>query len=128
MRSAGVLKLFFRSLVIIATLFLSMNNASAATAAPTVVWTAVFSDFTPIEKNISRSYCRSHTPSVIVTTIKQITSKQGVMGLNNVNIRYLSYRTVEKDHLYFNIVNVIVRGKAASGKSWSYLMKLYEQT
>lgn len=94
-----------------------------ACASPQVIWTAVFSNFTPIKKGISTDYCVQHTPSVIVTTINQITSEQGVNGLNGVNIRYLSYKTIEKDNLYFNIVNAIVRGK-----NWQEPMKLYEQT
>ncbi|WP_299004402.1 hypothetical protein [uncultured Shewanella sp.] len=93
-----------------------------------VIWTAVFSDFTPINDKVDIDYCQSHTPSVIVTTIKQITSSKGVTGLNGVNIRYLSYKTEEKDNLYFNLVHAIVSGKGTNGKSWSEKMTLYEQT
>lgn len=94
-----------------------------AFSANKVIWTAVFSNMTPIKNNVSTDYCVQHTPSVIVTTIDQITSEKGVDALNGVNIRYLSYKTVVKDHLYFNIVNAIVRGK-----DWQEPMKLYEQT
>ena len=95
---------------------------------PDVVWTAVFSNATPLTKNISQSYCDSHTPTVIVTTISKITSKEGVTSLNGVNIRYLSYKTIIKDHLYFNLVNAIVCGKNSGGHLWQEPMKLYEQT
>lgn len=103
------------------TAFLLIPTLSLA--ADQVIWTAVFSNMTPIKSNITSDYCIKHTPSVIVTTIDQITSEKGVDGLNGVNIRYLSYKTIEKDHLYFNIVNAIVRGK-----DWQEPMKLYEQT
>lgn len=93
-----------------------------------VIWTAVFSDFTPINDKVDSHYCQTHTPSVIVTTIKQITSSKGVTGLNGVNIRYLSYKTEKKDNLYFNLVQAIVSGKGTNGKPWSENMTLYEQT
>lgn len=92
-----------------------------------VIWTAVFSDITPINPQVSQSYCDNHTPTVFVTTIEQITSKEGVTSLNGVNIRYLSYKTIEKDNLYFNIVDAVVSGKDNNG-AWSIPMKLYEQT
>lgn len=115
-------------LVLACTVSFLAAAAYANAKSPTVVWTAVFSNFTPIKNTVSAQYCKSHTPSVIKTTIKQITSKAGVEGLNGVNIRYLSYRTVVKDNLYFNIVNAVVSGKNKNGKSWSLPMKLYEQT
>lgn len=115
------------SLCLLAAVVLNFFLMGVSNAAE-VVWTAVFSNFTPIEKNISDAFCRSHTPSVIVTTIQQITSKKGIVALNGVRIRYLSYRTIKKDHLYFNIVNAVVSGKERGGKSWSSPMKLYEQT
>lgn len=95
---------------------------------PKVIWTAVFSNITPLNQQVSKAYCLAHTPTVIVTTIKQIASKQGTRGLNGVNIRYLSYKTIEKDHLYFNIVNAVVSGIDHNGKKWQQSMKLYEQT
>jgi len=110
------------------SLFTMTGISYASSHSGKVIWTAVFSNFTPIRKGITNSYCKSHSPSVIVTTIKQITSKEGINGLNGVNIRYLSYKTVKKDNLYFNIVNAIVSGKTKQGKNWSEPMKLYEQT
>ncbi len=93
-----------------------------------IIWTAVFSNSSPIKPNVSLEYCKSHIPTVMVTTIKQITSKEGVMALNGINVRYLSYKTEKKDDLYFNLVNAMISGKDAEGKSWSAPMKLYEQT
>lgn len=119
---------FFRALTVVGVLALLTTTTYGANKSPTVVWTAVFADFTPLSKNISYRYCKAHTPSVIVTTIKQITSKKGIRAVNGINIRYLSYKTVKKNHLYFNIVNAVVRGITPQGKSWSAPMKLYEQT
>ncbi|MCW5588601.1 MAG: hypothetical protein KIT27_02945 [Legionellales bacterium] len=113
------------------SIFLLINAFSlvvAQAASPQVIWTAVFNHITPLNPKTTLEYCRQHTPSVIVTTIQQITSKNGVKGLNGVTIRYLSYRTEIKDHLYFNLVNAIVSGKNHDGSSWSEPMKLYEQT
>lgn len=95
---------------------------------PTVTWTAVFSNVAPVKPFISQAYCLLHTPTTVITTIKQITSKNGVNSLNGVNLRYLSYKTEKKDNLYFNIVDAIVSGKNKAGKAWSEPMKLYEQT
>ncbi len=120
-------------LVRLMTFFLLGCLTASAFTAPKakthkVIWTAVFSDITPLNQTVSKEYCLSHTPSVIVTTISQITSQQGVKGLNGVTIRYLSYKTHEKDHLFFNIVNAVVSGKDKQGKVWHAPMKLYEQT
>lgn len=103
-------------------------STSLSFADPTVVWTAVFSDAQPINAKTNMAFCEAHTPTVMVTTIEQITSHKGVDALNGVNVRYLSYKTVVKDHLYFNIVNARISGKDNNGKPWSEPMKLYEQT
>lgn len=113
---------------ILVTLTLLASVTVLAASKPKVIWTAVFSDIQPITAKKSIAYCKAHTPSVIVTTIKQITSDKGIRSLNGVNIRYLSYNTITKQNLYFNIVNARVSGKTKSGKTWSQPMKLYEQT
>lgn len=93
----------------------------------TVTWTAVFSDTMPNAAGVSQQYCEQHTPTVMVTTIKQITSKNGVKALNGVWVKYNSYVTHEKNGVYFNIVKAHVHG-TLNGKKWSEPMKLYEQT
>jgi hypothetical protein len=93
-----------------------------------IIWTAVFSKAIPVRSNISQDYCDQHTPTVMVTTIDQITSKAGVRALNGVVVRYLSYKEIEKDHLNFNIVDATISGQDKNGKRWSSTMKLYEQT
>ncbi len=122
------MKAFKQTLLILGISMSSSLASFANTPSHKVIWTAVFSNITPLNKNISLQYCLTHTPSVIVTTIKQITSKKGIQSLNGVNIKYLSYNTIVKDHLYFNIVNAIVSGKDKNDKTWSTPMKLYEQT
>lgn len=92
----------------------------------TVTWTAVFSNTMP-KAGVSQKFCDEHTPTVMVTTIGQITSKEGVKALNGVWVKYNSYVTHEKDGLYFNIVKAHVHG-TLNGKKWSEPMKLYEQT
>ena len=114
--------------IILVLISLIATTSNAASHKPKIIWTAVFSNITPINNNISQSYCNTHTPTVIITTIKQITSSNGVRALNGINVRYLSYKTVRKNHLYFNIVDAIVSGKNSAGKTWSEKMKLYEQT
>mgnify|MGYP007061592206 CR=1 FL=1 len=111
---------------IIASL-VSLPVLALAHSGKKVVWTAVFTDTQPNAPGISEQYCRAHTPTVMVTTIKQITGKRGVRAINGVNVRYLSYKTREIHGIYFNIVNAIIRGKI-HGKAWSTPMKLYEQT
>lgn len=116
--------------VLILGLILISNpaNASETGVKQEVLWTAVFSNITPINPDITQAYCDEHTPTVMVTTIDQITSKNGVKALNGIMVRYLSYKTTEKDHLYFNIVNATISGKDENGKAWTSPMKLYEQT
>jgi hypothetical protein len=93
-----------------------------------VVWTAVFSDAQPNRAGITKDYCLSHTPTVMVTTIDQISSPVGVMALNQVNVRYLSYTTNEVNGLYFNVVKATISGVDNQGNKWSEPMSLYEQT
>ncbi len=93
-----------------------------------VLWTAVFENPTPRTAAVSQQYCDSHTPTVIVTNINQITSESGITAQNGINIRYLSYKSSTIDDLHFNIVNGVLSGKDYSGKTWKYEIKLYEQT
>ena len=106
----------------------NLANASESGVKREILWTAVFSNITPLNPDITQTYCDQHTPTVMVTTIDQITSKNGVRALNGIMVKYLSYKTIEKDHLYFNIVNATVSGKDENGKTWATPMKLYEQT
>ena len=96
-----------------------------------MLWTAVFDRIEPVDATsvvYDQAYCLSHTPSVMVTRIDQITSSKGVKALNGITVRYLSYKTEVKDHLYFNLVNALISGKEPNGKTWVSPMKLYEQT
>ena len=108
-------------------LAVSVVVSAQAVSNQKVVWTAVFSNTVPLNSSVTQAYCDDHTPTVMVTTIDQITSKQGVMALNGVNVQYLSYKTIQKDNIYFNIVNALVSGQDQNG-AWSMPMKLYEQT
>jgi hypothetical protein len=120
----------FLKAIIFPGLILGINIAYASenSEKPEVLWTAVFSNVMPLNSGISQAYCDQHTPTVMVTTIDQITSKNGVKALNGVTVRYLSYKTLEKDHLYFNIVNATISGNDKTGKPWFTPMRLYEQT
>lgn len=111
------------SLVTLMAIFPAM-----AAAGQEVKWTAVFSDATPVDSNYSEAYCKAHTPTVMVTTIKEITSNKGVKALNGIWVKYVSYKTEVKDHLYFNVVDAEISGVDAAGKAWKTPMKLYEQT
>lgn len=93
-----------------------------------VIWTAVFENAMPRNTNISQQYCNSHTPSVIITNIKQITSNGGVKALNGVSIRYISYKGSDIDGLHFNLVKGKVFGIDKNGKAWQEPISLYEQT
>ena len=112
--------------VLLSALFFS----SAVLASPQkskIIWTAVFGHITPLTSQVSKSYCLSHTPTVVVTTIDQITSKKGVRALNGIYIKYKSYRGVIKHGIRFNYVNAIVSGRDKNGP-WSTPMTLYQQT
>jgi len=115
-----------KSLIFVwALFFIPIINAHEGKS---IVWTAVFSNVMPVNASVSQAYCSQHTPTVMVTTIDQITSKEGVKALNGIIVRYLSYKEIAKDHLNFNIVDAVISGKDESGKTWSTPMKLYEQT
>lgn len=92
-----------------------------------VIWTAVFGNIMPRNAHTSQEYCIAHTPTVMVTTIDEITSKQGVKTLNGLYVKYLSYSHEKKNGLLFNNVNATITGHDASG-TWVIPMKLYEQT
>jgi len=118
-----VKKKFLNCFFIVCCLVVSVN----AFAKPKVIWTAVFGNVTPRNENVSKAYCLLHTPTVMVTTIEQITSKKGVKTLNGLYVKYLSYKNEKKDGLLFNIVDATVSGHDVAG-DWTIPMKLYEQT
>ena len=109
-------------------LLAALTPALAKPLEKKVIWTAVFSNVMPARKNVTKNYCLSHTPTVMTTTIEQITRKSGVRALNGINIRYLSYKTQHKNHVYFNRVDAVISGKDNHDRTWSQPMKLYEQT
>lgn len=124
-----------RTLKKISFVFLSVMQIVTVNAAEAihddgsnVKWTAVFENQVPRTKGVTQAYCDSHTPTVIFTDIKQITSKSGVNAVNGVNIRYLSYDSKEADGLHFNIVKGELSGVEANGKKWKQNIILYEQT
>ncbi len=94
---------------------------------PKIIWTAVFSHTTPRTKQVSKNYCVKHTPTVVVTTIEQITSKKGVRALNGIYLKYKNYKGIIKDGIRFNYVNATLSGQSKNGP-WSTPMKLYQQT
>ena len=109
------------------TLFSLLLISSSIAAADNIIWTAVFSNVTPRDNKTSQSYCEKHSPTVMVTTLKDITSTLGTTTLNGLNIRYLSYKSEKKDGLLFNTVNAIIKGKDEKGE-WSSPLKMYQQT
>ena len=92
-----------------------------------VSWTMVFQNTKPVSEKISQKYCDDHIPSVLVTTVNQITSKNGIKSLNGINVRYTSYKSANKDNLYFNVANALLEGSDNNTK-WAQKLKIYEQT
>ncbi len=119
-----------KAITLLCCTFLAYNATAASNHddGSNVIWTAVFENQAPRTSAITQDYCDTHTPKVISTNIKQITSESGVTASNGINIRYLSYNSKTVDDLHFNIVNGVLSGKEKDGKSWHYGIKLYEQT
>jgi len=111
---------------LIAILSLSLFS-SIVGAKETVFWTAVFDDIEPRSDEISKQWCIEHTPTVMVTTVDQVLSAKGVKSLNNLNVKYLNYKSEKKDGLLFNTVNAVISGKGKDG-DWSEPIKMYQQT
>lgn len=116
------------SLVAISSITKVVNAATTRDNGSNVKWTAVFENQVPRDASITQAYCDSHTPTVIVTDIRQITAKAGVTAINGVNIRYLSYNSKEIDGLHFNVVKGVLSGIDQSKKEWKQNIILYEQT
>ncbi|MBA2652862.1 MAG: hypothetical protein H0U73_11420 [Tatlockia sp.] len=98
-----------------------------ASAANTVIWTAVFNNIVPRSEKVRMQYCLDHTPTVMVTSVEQVLSKNGVKTLNGLRVKYNSYKSSKKDGLLFNVVNATISGKDENGE-WSVPMKMYQQT
>lgn len=113
-----------KKIVVLASILLysSITNAS-----PSVIWTAVFDDVTPRSPDVTLQYCFEHTPTVMVTTVDQVLSKEGVKTLNGLRVKYNSYNSTKKDGLLFNVVNATISGQDKNG-AWSTPMKMYQQT
>lgn len=116
---------------LIATLAISISSAYSATKqiAPEIVWTPTFYEIQPrtdIKHPVSTSFCLSHIPNTLRTTIDQI--KHGVKAENGVYIKYLSYTTTHKHGLGFNTVNAEVWLEDTQGKKiWSSPLWEYQQ-
>jgi len=106
---------------------LFISTIQAKPQQPKIIWTSVFSHITPRNNQVSKTYCISHTPTVVVTTMNQITSKDGVRALNDIYLKYKNYKSVIKNGIRFNYVDAILSGKDKNG-SWSTPIKLYQQT
>lgn len=98
-----------------------------AIGAQTVTWTAVFENTVPRTEKVNLQYCLEHTPTVMVTTVTQVLSKNGVKTLNGLHVKYNSYKSSKKDSLLFNVVDATISGKDNNGK-WSVPMKMYQAT
>ncbi len=92
-----------------------------------VIWTAVFDDVMPRSSKYTTEYCLSHSPTVMVTTVKQVLSKNGVETVNGLRVKYLSYKSEKKDGMLFNTVNAVISGVDSNGQ-WSTPVKMYQQT
>lgn len=113
--------------IILLFLFINIYANALQDSGTNVIWNAIFENTTPQNSKITKSYCISHTPTVIITNIKQITSKNGVTALNNVTIRYFSYKSTTVNGLHFNVVDGELSG-ISNNKVWREPIKLYEQT
>lgn len=109
--------------IVVTILFYS----SIASASKSIIWAAVFDNITPRSEDVTLQYCLEHTPTVMVTTVAQVLSKQGVKSLNGLRVNYNSYKSTKKDGLLFNVVNATISGKDAHGE-WSTPVKMYQQT
>ncbi|WP_238584384.1 hypothetical protein [Legionella gratiana] len=101
--------------------------SSIASASKSVIWTAVFDNITPRSEDVTLQYCLKHTPTVMVTTVDQVLSKEGIKTLNGLRVKYNSYNSTKKDGLLFNVVNATISGKDSNGE-WSTPIKMYQQT
>jgi len=104
-----------------------MLYSSIASASKTVIWTAVFDNVAPRSEDVTLKYCLDHTPTVMVTTVDQVLSKEGAKTLNGLRVKYNSYKSTKKDGLLFNVVNATISGKNKNGE-WSTPIKMYQQT
>lgn len=111
----------------ITTAAVLMLTSLTCVAQQTIIWTAVFNNITPRSSDVSQQYCLSHTPTVMVTTVTQVLSKDGVEALNGLRVKYKSYNSTKKDGLLFNRVNATVSGTDDKGP-WSSPMTMYQQT
>ncbi len=111
-----------KSLLVVGSLAVSTSYAE-------VVWTPTFYNIQPrtdVKNPVSRSFCFSHIPNTLKTTVSQI--KKGMQAENGVYIKYLSYTTIHKHGLGFNTVNADVWTKGAEGTiTWHSPMWLYQQ-
>ena len=121
-----------KKLILIVLLGVSTISAASALSETTpskTVWTATFYAQQPrkdITKPVSVSYCRTHTPNIVRTTLADI--QKGVQAENGVYIRYISYKTSYRHGLGFNEVLAEVWGVNEEGKTiWHSPLWEYQQ-
>lgn len=100
-------------------------SAFAVHQEPTI-WQATFHDIMPNQNNVTTSYCKTHSPDVFTTTVKNILGK-GAVAKNGVRTKYLNYKQSTEHGLHFIRVNAYFSGNE-NGKPWKLRAWLYEQT
>lgn len=108
----------------LSTILIGVSAVALAANKP-IIWKASFHDVMPNRAGVTQAYCRSHSPNVFKTTVKQIMTT-GVKSANGVMVKYKDYNVDKAHGLYFIQVDAVMSGKF-HGKPWSEKMYLHEQ-
>lgn len=110
------------------------DNADATPAADTApapakpdktVWKYSFHDVTPTRPDISKGFCKSHTPDKFITSVDTL-ANAGMVAKNNIMVKYKSFTNASRYGLYFTEINATLSG-IVDGKQWQTDMYIHQQ-
>ena len=108
-------------------LLVGANFVYAANDNKVITWTAVFDKTSTIPGGgKTQEWCNEHTPSVFITTEKQIKGP-GIMSLNGIKVKYNKYVINNIEALSFSTAYATF--SAGNGnEAWELPTKIYEQS
>ncbi len=89
-----------------------------------VVWKSAFFSVIPNKSHIKHSYCVSHSPDIIETSMASL--KAGAIAENGTMIKVLSYKQQQAHGLYFTEAKATLSG-IYDNKPWKTDMHFYVQ-
>ncbi len=115
-------------ILLVGLVIFSLSQLSFATT-ETVIWKGIYYSGIPNKNNISKMYCKLHTPGIFIHSVNKVLL-HGVTTDKRIRLDHATFSEVKKHGLYFMTGELMAHGKTHK-KLWNdrihyYLYKLTE--